>query len=186
MGPALWSSDLSIFAKNPQKLGSHLDMLHTSPLCMGIVHQDANVYWTISGRRNAIHRHNFRSDHNVGQDDHSDGESFEYVRGLIKYAPGIPSHLVYRSEGAALYVADTGNSRIAKLDTMSGTRGPKLGSKEPMAAYYRMIDATITDVVSAESGMLTSPSGLEIKGDLLYVSDNATSRSQRSTFRANE
>ena len=42
MGPTLWLADLDIFAKVNQdypgngKEGSHIDMLHESPLCMGI------------------------------------------------------------------------------------------------------------------------------------------------------
>ncbi len=177
MGPALWSSDLSIFAKkNPHGLGSHLDMLHNSPLCMGIAHQSANIYWTISGMSNAIVKYDFHRDHNVGNDDHSDGESYEYVRGLLKYVAGVPSHLAYRDADAALLIADTGNARIVQLDTTSGTKGAKLTSMEPMAAYFRMNDATLTDVVTAESGMLTSPSGLELRNELIYVSDNANGR----------
>jgi hypothetical protein len=82
MGPVLWSSDLEIFAKkDPAGLGSHLDMLHNSPLCMGIAHETANVYWTMSGKSNAIVKYDFGVDHNVGMDDHSDGASLEYVRG---------------------------------------------------------------------------------------------------------
>jgi hypothetical protein len=39
MGVTLWSSDLTIFAKkDPIGLGSHLDMLHESPNCMGVAH----------------------------------------------------------------------------------------------------------------------------------------------------
>ncbi len=176
MGPVLWSSDLSIFAKkDPAGLGSHLDMLHNSPLCMGIAHESANIYWTISGKSNAIVKYDFGQDHNIGQDDHSDGASLEYVRGQVKYVPGVPSHLFYREADAMLYVADTGNGRVAKLDTASGTRGAKLATKEPQkGGHYRMDGATFVDVVPA--GVLGVPSGLEIRNDLLYVSDNASGR----------
>ena len=177
MGPALWSSDPSIFAKrNPHGLGSHLDMLHNSPLCMGIAHESANVYWTISGKSNAILKYDFKKDHGIGNDDHSDGECYEYARGAFKYVEGVPSHLAYRGADAMLFIADTGNARVAKLDTKSGTKGTKLISKEPMAGYFRMDAATLTDVVTADSGMLTAPSGLELRNDFVYVSDNANGR----------
>jgi len=176
MGPALWTSDLAVFAKkDPIGLGSHLDMLHNSPLCMGIAHESANVYWTFSGKTNAIVRYDFALDHDVGLDDHSDGGSLEYVRGEVKYAPGIPSHLLYRAADAMLFIADTGNGRVAKLDTKSGTRGVRLATKEPQkGGHYRMTGAVLSDVVAP--GVLAAPSGLEIHDDVLFVSDNATGR----------
>lgn len=176
MGPVLWTSDLAVFAKkDPSGLGSHLDMLHNSPLCMGIAHESANIYWTISGKSNAIVKYDFGRDHNVGQDDHSDGASLEYVRGQLKYAPGIPSHLFFRNADAMLYIADAGNARVAKLDTKSGTRGNKLATKEPqLGGHYRMDGAVVVDVVPP--GVLKAPSGIEIRNDLLFVSDNGTGK----------
>lgn len=176
MGPVLWSSDLSIFAKkNPEGLGSHIDMLHDSPLCMGIAWQEANVYWTVDGESGSIVWYDFRTDHDVGMDDHSDGASLEYVHGQLGYKAGVPSHLAYRSEDAMLYIADTGNGRIAKLDTKSGTKGKKLPTKElQKGGYYQMDGAVLTDVVPP--GTLVAPSGLEIHGDLLFVTDDATGR----------
>ena len=45
MGPALWLADLDVYARIGQEPcapgkpeGSHIDMLHESPLCMGIAH----------------------------------------------------------------------------------------------------------------------------------------------------
>ena len=177
MGPTLWSSDLSIFAmKNPHALGSHLDMLHNSPLCVGIAHQTANVYWTFAGLSSSIVKYDFKKDNGVGNDDHSDGNSYQYATGAVKYAPGIPSHLVFHDADAMLYIADTGNSRIARLDTATGTKGAKLTPMEPMGDDYKMDNAVIDDVVPASSGLLQSPSGLVIQNEHLYVSDNATGR----------
>lgn len=176
MGPVLWSSDLAIFAKkDPIGLGSHLDMLHNSPLCMGIAHETANVYWTLSGKSNAIVKYDFGADHDIGLDDHSDGASFEYVRTQVKYAPEIPSHLFFHPADGMLYIADTGNGRVAKLDTKSGVRGAKLATKElQKGGHYRMNEAALVDVVAP--GVLTAPSGLEIHKDHLFVSDNATGK----------
>ncbi len=174
MGPALWSSDLAIFAlKNPAGLGSHLDMLHNSPLCMGIAHETANVYWTSNGLTGGIQRYDFAVDHDVGMDDHADGASLEYVRGTLKYVEGVPGHMVYRAADASLYVADTGNGRIGRLDTKSGVRGTKLATKEPQrGGHYLMDGATFTDVVTG----LDAPSGLELRNDMLYVSENGTGK----------
>jgi hypothetical protein len=177
MGPALWSSDLDIFAKkNPQRLGSHIDMLHNSPLCMGIAHETANVYWAFGGLKNEIIRYDFELDHNVGQDDHSDGIAQFYATGSVKYVAGVPSHMVFDPRDAMLYIADTGNGRIAKLDTKSGTPGKNVQPLEPMKTCQMVDGATVVDVVTAEAGELEMPAGLEMKGDLLYVSDNANGR----------
>lgn len=177
MGPTLWSSDLTVFAKmNPNGLGSHLDMLHNSPLCVGIAHATANIYWAFGGLSNAIVKYDFKADNGVGNDDHSDGEAYQYVTGLVKYAPGIPSHLVFHSSDGMLFIADTANHRIAKLDTRTGTRGQVLPSYEPMHAHYRMENAVLTDVVPEDSLLVQLPSGIEIHNELLYVSDNWNGR----------
>lgn len=78
MGPTLWSSSLEIFANANQargtgKEGSHIDMLHESPLCMGIEHEDKNVYWAADGLNGEIVRYDFQKDHGPGGTDHSDG-----------------------------------------------------------------------------------------------------------------
>ncbi len=177
MGPALWSSDLSIFAKeNPNGLGSHLDMLHNSPLGMGIAHQEANIYWVFSGLSNSLVKYDFKRDNGVGNDDHSDGESYQYATGQVKYSQGVPSHLFFHASDAMLYVADTGNSRVARLDTTAGTKGKTLPSKEPMAVHVQMNGTSLVDIVSAGSGLLQQPSGIEMRNEFIYVSDNATSR----------
>lgn len=177
MGPSLWSSDLTIFARlNPNGLGSHLDMLHASPLCMGITHEANNQYWAFGGLSNSVLKYDFGTDDGIGNDDHSDGEAYQYLTGQLKYAPGIPSHLAFRQADRSLFVADTGNNRIVRLDTTTGTQGQVLQSFERMAAHRRMENATAADVVSKASGFLDAPSGLELKNDLLYVADNANSR----------
>lgn len=177
MGPALWSSDLSIFARvDPNGLGSHLDMLHCSPLCMGIAHEEANVYWTFSGLSGAITKYDFMTDNGIGNDDHSDGTAFQYVTGEVAYQPGVPSHLTYDADDGMLYIADTGNARIAQLDTTSGTVGAPLPALEPMIAFNLVEGATLTDVVPASSGLVERPSGIELRSGFLYVTDNANGR----------
>lgn len=177
MGPALWSSDLSIFAmKNPNGLGSHLDMLHNTPLCMGIAHEAGNRYWVFGGLKGSLDRYDFKQDNNIGQDDHSDGESYQYATGQVKYAAGVPSHVFFHAADAMLYVTDTGNSRIGKLDTNSGTAGKAIPPKEKMGTAILMEGTSVVDVVAADKGLLERPSGLEIRDEVIYVTDNATSR----------
>lgn len=176
MGPALWSSDLETFAKkNPNGLGSHLDMLHESPNCMGIAWQEKNVYWVFGGRRRDIVRYDFQVDDGIGNDDHSDGAIRHYVAGEVTMKAGVPSHMVYRPEDKMLYIADTGNGHVVKLDTTSGTFAREINSIEPAVLREVYIDATLTEVVPS-SDDLSVPSGLEVKGDLLFVSDNEKGR----------
>jgi hypothetical protein len=189
MGPALWSSDLEVFARHdPKGLGSHLDMLHGSPNCMGIAHERDNVYWVFGGKSHAtggtagqmpvpaIVRYDFGEDHGIGEDDHADGLIHQYVTLQVSRVPGVPSHLVFEPQSKLLYIADTGNARVAALDTLSGTQGRALQGMEPLVGYYMMEDATLQDVVAAQSGQLELPSGIELHNGLLFVSDNKTGR----------
>jgi len=172
MGPALWTSDLSVLAKkNPIGLGSHIDMLHSSPLCMGITHEQGNIYWAFGGFDSTVHRYDFKDDHDVGMDDHSDGEIRWYGKGQFKRVENVPSHLAFRASDKKLFVADTGNARIALLDTTSGKEAENGRNPDRLQVNIVMDDAEITDFISADSGLVKQPSGLLLKGDLLYVAD---------------
>jgi hypothetical protein len=172
MGPVLWSSDLSVFAMmNPNGLGSHLDMLHNTPLCMGIAHEVDNRYWVFNGLAGSIDRYDFVKDDGIGNDDHGDGLTWRYVEGQVKREPGVPSHLAWDMPTETLYIADTGNGRIAKLAGRSGTGGSVVPGLE--TPIKMMNDSTIATLTTTD---LQKPSGLELYEDLLFVSDNATSK----------
>jgi hypothetical protein len=176
MGPALFSGDLAVFAKlTPKSLGSHLDMLHSTPLCRGIAHERANVYWVFNAYDKAIDRYDFHRDHGPGEDDHSDGEIHRYAQDQVLGKDGVPSHLFFSPDDATLYIADTGHARVARLDTRSGTKGGAMPRRnEPLAGSAMVDGATVTDFVPP--GTLTAPSGVEIKDGVVYVSDNATAK----------
>ena len=187
MGPALWSSDLTVFAQSdPHGLGAHLDMLHGSPNCMGIAHERDNVYWVFGGKKQsgsgatrhepmpAIVRYDFGMDHGIGLDDHSDGQISQYADNQVLDVPGVPSHLVFEQATKLLWISDTGNARVITMDTTSGTRVGALSSQEPLRSYDRMSGAVIAEVVPASSGMLSRPSGIELKDEFVFVADNTT------------
>jgi hypothetical protein len=188
MGPALWTSDMDVFAQtNPQAvrdmtalfgfpadLGSHLDMLHESPNCMGIEWELDNVYWVFDGWDGAIVRYDFAEDHGAGYDDHSDGVISRYVSGQVERVRGVMSHLVLDRDTGLLYIADTGNGRIAVLDTASGVRGESLFSLEitfdGAPDHHRMDNPTFETFVDG----LDRPSGIAIADGHLITSEHGT------------
>ena len=176
MGPALFSMDPAIFAKSTKGgLGSHVDMLHSSPMCKGIAHVDGNKFWVFNDYDKALDLYDFSKAHQPGGDDHSDGKTYRYALGKVKGATdGTSSHLFFDADDGFLYVADTGNQRIVRLDTTKGTKGGELPRiSEPLDDEAIMTGTDVEVVVDA--GMLEKPSGLEIKNGLIYVTDASTS-----------
>ncbi len=148
MGPSLFSSDLSIFAtETPDGLGSHLDMLHSSPFCKGIAHEQANVYWVFNDYDKALDRYDFAHDHGPGHDDHSDGEIYRYAAGEVLGVDATSSHIFYSPKEERLYVADTGHKRLLKLDPTSGVPGASFDGQEPVKVRERMDGATLIELV---------------------------------------
>ena len=188
MGPTLWNSDRAIFGhSNPEAvsylsdlfgfyidLGSHIDMLHESPLCMGIAHEVDNVYWVFDGYNQSIYRYDFQDDHDVGFDNHDDGIMARYVQGEVGYEPGVPSHLILDKASRLLYIADTANNRIAVLDTETGVDGDGLPKMEPRTQHYRVDDAELWTFIDGNDFGLEKPSGIALVEDVIFVTDNAT------------
>jgi hypothetical protein len=175
VGPSLFSADLEIFAvATPGGLGSHLDMLHSTSFCRGIAHEAANIYWVFNSDKGSIDKYDFGHDHGPGNDDHADGEIYRYATTKVAGVEGVSSHIFFNQSDKHLYIADTGNKRIVKLDTQSGTMGASFSGQEPVVDRRRVYDAVLTDIVPP--GLLEAPSGLEVHNDLIYITDNATSR----------
>jgi DNA-binding beta-propeller fold protein YncE len=178
MGPALFSTDPAILGKATSGgLGSHMDMLHNTPMCRGIAHEKANIFWVFNAMDHSLDKYNFNEDHGPGNDDHSDGEIYRYAMGKVKGVTGTdgtPSHVFFDAEDSFLYVADTGNARIVKLDTTKGKKGGELERQnEPLKDQAVMLD---TDVEEVEPpGTLEKPSGIEVYKGNIYVTDAATS-----------
>ena len=191
MGPTLWSSDPEIFGySNPDAieylselwevpsfmadLGSHIDMLHESPLCMGIAWEAENVYWVFDGLNNSIDRVDFAADHDVGFDDHSDGIITQFIEGEVERVEDIPSHLEYDPDTALLYIADTGNNSIKVLDTTSGTLGDALPVMEFGTTHHEQDDALVWTLIDGEDFGLVQPSGLALVQDHIIITDHGT------------
>ena len=177
MGPTLWSADLDIFAAvnqdfppNPLE-GSHLDMLHQSPLCMGIAHEAGNAYWTIDGLAGNLVRYDFVDDHGPGGAYHGDGIIHRYLDVTVTRVANIPSHMEFDHATGMLYVADTGGARIMRLDTSTGENtGTLPGDLDGVADYSGWEGANWDELITG----LSDPSGLALHEGTLFVSLHGT------------
>jgi hypothetical protein len=177
MGPALWSSNLNVFAAvfqnpfDPFNLGSHLDMLHESPDCMGIEHYDDNQYYVFDGHNGNLVFYDFQVDHGPGQDDHSDGIIRRFPEVELTRVPDVPGHLVYDEVSNTLYIADTGAGRVIAFEPESGDFVQDLPfTEEVVLEYSEYADANWQ--VFADD--LSRPSGIAFRDNRLFVGDHDT------------
>ncbi len=149
MGPGLWLSDTSIFARVFQNnwvggypLGSHIDMLHQSPFAMGIAHDSAMAYWVMDGYNGNICKYDFVQDHGPGYDDHSAGKIWRYIDVAVTREPQVPSHMVLDKASGWLYFIDGGTKKIKRMDTNSGSVTGTLTTpstaQEQLAGYWKV------------------------------------------------
>ena len=156
MGPSLWPAELDVFGTSnpeaveylsdlfgyPVDLGSHLDMLHESPLCVGIAWEKDNVYWVVDGYHKSIVRYDFVEDHGVGYDDHSDGIMYQHLAGEIGHVDNLAAHLEIAPGTRWLYIADPANTRILRMDIDSGEFSERLRVSEPGTTYEDWTNTT--------------------------------------------
>lgn len=177
MGPSLWGKiDNGLFNGDHM---SHYDMLHNSPNAVGIAWDKANIYWVFDGYHNSITRYDFVLDHGPGGDDHSDGLINRCVQGQVSYVKGIHSGLELDQVTKLLYIADSGNRRIAVFDTSSlATAGSSdLGNNYDYVSTQKLMTGmSLMTLASATNSPLRRPSGLALRDGLVFVSDNETSK----------
>ena len=83
----------------------------------------------------------------------------------------VASHMILDEEKKWLYIVDTGNKRVIRLDITSGERGNTLSApNEDLADYYEMTNTT-SEVIISEG--LDQPAGIELVDNRLFVSDKA-------------
>jgi hypothetical protein len=171
MGPVLWSTDLMIHCsvnqtQQPQGLnGSHLDMLHQSPLCMGMAHQESHVFFVADGHNGHIVRYDFQEPHVPGGHDHSDGRVSRYEELTFNRVADIPSHM--KVVGDELYYIDTGNGALKVADiSTGGVGGSLLPLNEPLELFNRIVDVTQRELITG----LDTPSGLAMTDEHIFVS----------------
>jgi sugar lactone lactonase YvrE len=99
-----------------------------------------------------------------------------FLVGEVERVEGVPSHLVFDQRTRSLYVVDTGNARILRLDPNTGRNGEPMRCDDDQLDFeVPVVEGASFEVVVA-GGSLELPSGIALLGGALYVSDNATSR----------
>jgi sugar lactone lactonase YvrE len=170
MGPTLWPADAVLFDGGHD---SHLDMLHDSPSGAGIAWDHDNAFWVYDGYHHSIAMYDFHMDHGPGGMDHSGGTIEQWGVTDLGYAPHIGSHIELDRATGLLYIADTRNGRIDVLDTRSGAHGVTVGPNYDGADMYSMDGATFTTLIDGLAIGLEQPSGLALRGGVLYITDHA-------------
>jgi hypothetical protein len=176
-GPSLWSSDMSIYAvvgERPTATvnGSHLDMLHGSPYSMGIAHDVDNAYWVFDGYHGHIVRYDFKEPHYPGGYDHSDALVHRYKEVVVERHPTLPSHMILDKGTGWLYINETVNQRILRMDTSAGVKRADLQLiNEPLHEHWEMHQARWE--VFVDEG-LVEPVGMTLVDNRLFVTDHAT------------
>lgn len=168
MGPVLWTTDLNVFGvENPIGLGSHLDMSHESPLCVGIAWEDANIYWVFDGAHDALVRHDFQRDHGIGMDEHFDGIIAQFTEPALTRVDDAPGHIAIDHAARILYVADTGAGRVLWFDLDSGEAGGSLRANDRGVDRRAWDGADWGELITG----LDAPGGLALHKDRLIVAD---------------
>lgn len=176
MGPTLHDSTIPGFDGGH---ASHLDMLHNTPNGMGIAWEGAgNVYWVFDGYHSSLTRYDFRTDHGRGGADHSEAEVQRFVEGQVTWVENVPSHMEVDPALRVLYVADTGNNRVATLDIESGTPAGSIPGYyyDGLAAnqMVMMSETGLGTLVDGNTVGMSQPCGLAIAGEILFVGDHAS------------
>jgi len=114
----------------------------------------------------------FAADHGPGHDDHSDGVIYRYVELEVEREPDVPAHMVKDEETGILFICDPASSQVLWMNTLTGSIDRSIPLvNEPLASHQQMKDL--------EWGVFTTtnldkPCGIELIGNILYVSDNGT------------
>jgi len=176
-GPTLWTSEEELFRGARE---SHLDMVHHTEMGLGIAPgaDDARrEYWVFNGHRGSLDRYFFNEPHELGGMDHSDGRVYRYAKGSLKRVQGVPGHVAFDRASGRVFVADTGNGRVAVLRSgpvpANAKQLPYSGAGRPVPE--RLFEAAGTRVQTFARG-LRRPAGLLLHRNRLLVGEHATGR----------
>ena len=183
MGPVLWPADTEVFTAEEcnnvahhicDAANVHLDMLHSTPLCMGIASTGGNAFYAFGGLHDTIFWYDFGVPHVHGGDDHTDGDAYVFANVSVRRSAGVPSNMIFDFNTAWLYVADSGNGRVFRMRQDNVQIDQQLPTHHADGELHQVQNVTIEMVIPSESGLVATPSGLDLHGDELYVADYGT------------
>ena len=182
MGPVMWPADLNQiirYTKRGDVSTAHLDMLHSTPLCTGIAGVNANQYYLFNGLAGTLDWNDFKDPHPDGDNhhgghDHSDGVKKRFLDVKLKRVPNTPSNLVYDAKTKWLYIADSGNGRVLRVNTEKAVQLAPIQSFRGDGVLYGYTSTKKETIVPAGKE-LQIPSGLALYKNTIYVADNKTS-----------
>ena len=160
MGPTLWDSDPDIFDGGHS---GHLDMLHNSPLAMGVAWEKDNIFWVFDGYHSSVTRYDFKDDHGPGGTDHTDGVVARFVEGEVDRRANTPSHMEFDHDTDRLYIADTNNHVIRVFDLETGDLSLVAGAFE--AGPTSMNDDALSATLNTPHGIDIAPDGSVLIAD---------------------
>jgi hypothetical protein len=134
--------------------GSHLDMLHETPLSAGILHWTKNVYYVLDGcgkrtpdngctGKGSVVLADFNRDHEEGNGFHGDGVIKRYIDARFRGSDGVPSGIV--EHDGSIYYADTGSGVVRRLQPNAGRREELVGPWHPGPPSHHERGTGITD-----------------------------------------
>lgn len=171
MGPVEWPASIAEFKKSSADASKvHLDMMHDTPQCMGIAAAGGSKYYVFNGLVGTIDWYDFGKPHAGGGTDHTDGAKKRFKALGLKRVAGVPSQLALDAATGWLYIADTGNGRVVRLDTATGKQISQTKLYGDEVAQKVLTGATLEVVVQD----LGKPSGMVLFEDFLYVSDTTS------------
>jgi hypothetical protein len=171
-GPALWPGDVNIFGHPIGSYGSFLDMMHQSPMSMGIASDAENVFWVFDGFHGYIARYDFGQPHPPGEYGSYDGKIWTYPQAAVKKYEDLPSHMVLDKNTGWLYVVSAADRKIYRLNTNAGHPVKDLDPQGEKLAEYKEMAGALWEVFLELTEK--EPCGIDINGDRLFISDYAT------------
>lgn len=167
-GVTLWSSELTIYGHEVKPdQSSYLGIFLNCPYSEGIETDSDYAFWTYNGNEGCIMRCHFLKPDQPGILRHQAGGIDKYpeiTMAKLDKPGNIPSHLVKDQATNWLYIVDGGNKRILRMNTQTGTRSNN-GSVNPI----RQTTGVTWEIFASQN--LRKPCGIELVGDILYVTD---------------
>jgi hypothetical protein len=164
---------------------THYDMLHETPMCMGIAHDTEtltpfrHVYWVFDGLARQLVRLDFQEPHGPGSLDHSMASVRRFEDVQLTPVAGVPGHIMMDPVARVLYIADTGANRVLRVDPDSGQF--VRNARHNFSIYSSMSSRFEYSIYSCTSqhvfaSGIDRPSGLVVDQHYVYVGEYGTGR----------